>query len=29
MARRVLIEEVSGGPVRGRPGLGWPWVTEE
>ena len=23
MARRVLIAEVSGGRVRGRPGLGW------
>ena len=23
MARRVLMAEVSGGPVRGRPRLGW------
>ena len=23
MARRVLMVEVSGGRVRGRPGLGW------
>ena len=23
MARRVLMADVSGGPVRGRPRLGW------
>ena len=25
MARRVLMAEVSGGQVRGRPRLGWRW----
>ena len=35
MARRVLMKEVSGGRVRGRPRLGWmdgvkvPWASEE
>ena len=35
MARRVLMEEVSGGRVRGRRRLGWmdgvkvPWAIEE
>ena len=41
MARRVLMAEVSGGRVRGRPRLGWmdgvnssiipllPWTTDE
>ena len=35
MARRVLMVEVSGGRVRGRPRLGWmhgvkgPWAREE
>ena len=35
MARRVLMAEVSGGRVRGRPRLGWmdgvkvAWATEE
>ena len=35
MARRVLMVEVIGGWVRGRPRLGymdgvnWPWATEE
>ena len=35
MARRVLMAEVSGGRLRGRPRLGWidgvkvPWAIEE
>ena len=35
MARRVMMAEVSGGRVRGRPRLGWmdgvkvAWATEE
>ena len=30
MARRVLMAEVSGGRVRGRPRSGWwPWATEK